>query len=122
MVGTIGVIIAALFFAAIGLTAMIRPHNLLEGFSIETKALDSRNEMRGVYGGFPLAVSGLLLFSLTRSDLSNGILVALCACSAAMAAGRIISAVIDRAIGKTPLLWACLELIIAGFIAGNIHG
>jgi len=85
MPGTTGVILSAIFFAAIGVTAMIRPHDLLEGFSIETTARDSRNEMRAVYGGFPLAVSGLLLFSLTRPGLSNGILVALAACSAAMA-------------------------------------
>jgi Domain of unknown function (DUF4345) len=113
---------ATLFFGAIGVTAMIRPHNLLEGFGIETKDLDARNEMRGVYGGFPLAVAGLLLFSLTRPDLSDGILVALASCSAAMAAGRFVSGVIDRGMGKTPLLWATLELIVALMIASNIKG
>ncbi|WP_085338364.1 DUF4345 family protein [Aquidulcibacter paucihalophilus] len=120
MLGTIGVLLAALFFGAIGMTAMFRPHNLLKDFGIETAAVDSRNEVRGIYGGFPIAVSGLLLFSLTRPDLSNGILFALAACSAGMAIGRIISAIVDRHLGKIPLLWGMLEVIVAFLIASNI--
>jgi hypothetical protein len=122
MFGTIGVILGALFFGVIGMTAMRRPHNLLKAFGIETKEVDARNEVRGIYGGFPLAVAGLLLFSLTRPDLSDGILVALATCPAAMAAGRIVSAIIDGQMGKAPRLWAMLEVIVAASIASNISG
>jgi Domain of unknown function (DUF4345) len=122
MLGTIGVSLGALFFGVIGVTAMRRPHNLLKAFGIETKEVDARNEMRGIYGGFPLAVAGLLLFSLTRPNLSDGILLALAACSAAMAVGRIVSAIIDREMGKAPRLWATLEVIVAALIASNING
>lgn len=117
MPGDIGILLAALFFGLIGVTAMVRPHNLLEGFGIEARQDDSRNEIRAVYGGFPLAVAGLLLFSLARPDLSDGILITLATCSAAMAAGRVVSAVIDRRMGKAPLIWTVLELVVAGLIA-----
>jgi hypothetical protein len=122
MLGTVGVVLGALFFGVIGVAAMKRPHNLLRAFGIETKEVDARNEVRGIYGGFPLAVAGLLLFSLTRPDLSNGILVALATCSVAMAAGRIVSAIIDGEMGKAPRLWAILEVIVAALIASNISG
>ena len=117
MLGDIGILLSAPFFGLIGVAAMVRPHNLLEGFGIQAMQADSRNEIRAVYGGFPLAVAGLLLFSLTRPDRSDGILIALATCSAAMAAGRVVSAVIDRRMGKAPLVWAALELVVAGLIA-----
>jgi Domain of unknown function (DUF4345) len=122
MLGTFGVIAGALFFGAIGVTAMVRPTNLLRDFTIVAPEPESRNEIRGVYGGFPLMVSGLLFFSLTRPDLSDGILLALALCSTGMAAGRIVSAVIDRTMGKHPALWMALELIVAVLIASNIKG
>lgn len=123
MLGTIGVICAALFFGAIGLTAMIRPQTLLQqGFSIEAIQPESQNEIRAVYGGFPLVVAGLLLFSLTRPNLSDGILFALAFCSAGMAMGRVVSALIDQKIGRQPALFLVLELIVALIIASNIKG
>lgn len=120
MLGDIGVLLAALFFGLIGVTAMVRPHNLLEGFGIEARQADSRNEIRAVYGGFPLAVAGLLLFTLARPDVTDGILIALATCSAAMAAGRVVSAVLDRRMGKAPLIWAVLELVVGGLIGLKI--
>ncbi len=122
MLGTIGVIGAALFFGVIGLAALTRPKTLLRGFSIEAIAPESRNEIRAVYGGFPLAVAGLLLFSLTRPDLSNGILLALAICSVGMALGRIVSALTDRKLGLHPAIFTGLELIVALLIASNIKG
>lgn len=121
MTGTIGVVAAALFFGLIGLTAILRPRNLLQGFGITAEAADSRNEIRGVYGGFPLVVAGLLLFSLTRPNLSDGILFALAFASAGMAAGRIVSALIDRHMGKHPAIFTALELVAAALIANNIQ-
>jgi hypothetical protein len=120
MIGTLCVIASALFFGVIGVAAFLRPHNLLEGFGLRAEAIESRNEIRGVYGGFPLVVAGLLLFSLTRPDLSDGILFALAFSSAGMAAGRIVSALIDRHMGRHPAIFTVLELIVAALIASNI--
>lgn len=122
MLGVIGVLGAAVFFGAIGVSAMIRPRNLLQGFSMEANEPESRNEIRAVYGGFPLAVAALLIFSLTRPDLSDGILIALAASSAGMAMGRIVSVSIDRKLGRDPAIYIVLELIVALMIASNISG
>lgn len=122
MLGVIGVLGAALFFGAIGVSAMIRPRNLLKGFSIEANEPESRNEIRAVYGGFPLAVAALLILSLTRPDLSDGILIALATSSAGMAIGRIVSVLIDRKLGRDPAIYIVLELIVALMIASNISG
>ncbi len=122
MLGVIGVLGAALFFGAIGVSAMIRPRNLLQGFSIEAHEPESRNEIRAVYGGFPLAVAALLMFSLMRPDLSNGILIALATSSAGMAIGRMVSVLIDRKLGRDPAIYIVLELIVALMIASNIKG
>jgi hypothetical protein len=120
MLSIVGVLGAALFFGAIGVSAMIRPRNLLQGFSIEANEPESRNEIRAVYGGFPLAVAALLIFSLTRPDLSDGILIALATSSAGMAIGRIVSVIIDRKIDRDPAIYMVLELIVALMIASNI--
>lgn len=122
MLGIVGVLGAALFFGAIGVSAMIRPRNLLQGFSIEANEPESRNEIRAVYGGFPLAVAALLIFSLTRPDPSDGILIALATSSAGMAIGRIVSVMIDRKIDRDPAIYIVLELIVALMIASNISG
>ena len=61
MFGTIGVLGAALFFGTIGVSALLRPHNLLQVFGIEAHEPESRNEIRAAYGGFPdLALSRYL--------------------------------------------------------------
>jgi len=116
------VLASALFCGLIGLAALVRPRNLLAGFGIEAGSADGRNEIRGVYGGFPLAVSCLLLFSLARPDLSDGILLALAVSSAGMALGRIASAMIDRTLGRYPAVFIVLEIVVAALIASAIKG
>ncbi len=120
MTGTLGIIASALFYAVIGVNAVLRPRDLLQGFGITAESADSRNEIRAVYGGFPLVVAGLLLFSLGGSELGPGILFALALASAGMAGGRIVSAVIDRRMGRHPAIFTVLELIVAALIANGI--
>lgn len=122
MLGMVGVLGAALFFGAIGVSAMTRPRNLLQGFSIEAHEPESRNEIRAVYGGFPIVAAALLIFSLTRPDLSDGILISLASSSAGLAIGRIVSALVDRKLGRDPAIYIVLELIVALMIASNIKG
>jgi len=118
----VGVLAAALFYGLIGVVALMRPRNLLASFGIEASQADSRNEIRAVYGGFPLAVAGLLLFSLARPSDSDGILFALAVASAGMAMGRIVSVLIDRTLGRYPALFIVLEIVVAALIANAIKG
>jgi hypothetical protein len=120
--GTILVCAAALFYFALGLRAFIQPKNLLADFGIFATKDVSRNEIRAVYGGFPIAVSSLLLFSLVSPNYADGILLAVSISSLGMALGRLISAVIDRTLGRIPAIFVCIEIVIAGFIAAKLAG
>lgn len=120
-VNSLGLIMSAIFYAAIGLKAVARPRSLLAAFGIVADESASRNEIRAVYGGFPLTVSGLLILCLFNNSLSAGILTALAACSAGMAAGRIVSAIIDRSLGRAPAVFLIVEIAVAVAIASGIN-
>jgi uncharacterized membrane protein YjjP (DUF1212 family) len=113
----IAVIVPALFYFALGTLAILRPEQLLLGFGIQAKGVDARNEIRAVYGGFPLALSALLVSSLFSPGLTRGILLCASVATLGMAVGRLISALIDHRIGKFPILFALVEVLIAGLIA-----
>lgn len=111
------VLIPAVFFITLGVVAIRRPDELLRGFGIVAETVDARNEIRAVYGGFPLAL-GLTLCgaALVRSDLSTGIVATAAAATLGMSAGRLISAGIDRRFGPLPLVFTAVELAIAGML------
>lgn len=112
---------ASLFYLTLGTAALMRPETLLSGFGIEVQGKDSRNEIRAVYGGFPLAVAGLLGFSLLHARLADGILLALAIATLGMAVGRMISALIDRGIGRFPTIFMVVELLVATMIAVSMR-
>ncbi len=112
---------AGLFYLTLGTAALIRPETLLSGFGIGVQGRDGRNEIRAVYGGFPLAVAGLLGFSLLYARLSDGVLLALAVATLGMAAGRIISALIDRGIGRLPAIFIGIEVLVAAMIAASMR-
>jgi hypothetical protein len=111
--------LAGLFYLALGLAAVARPATLLAGFGVAAKGVDARNEVRAVYGGFPLAVAGLVAWSLSGTPNAAGILLALAAASFGMAMGRLMSAVIDRRIGRLPALFICVELALGLLLAAG---
>ena len=112
---------AGLFYLTLGTAALIRPETLLSSFGIGVQGRDGRNEIRAVYGGFPLAVAGMLGFSLLYARLSDGVLLALAVTTLGMAAGRIISALIDRGIGRLPAIFIGIEVLVAAMIAASMR-
>jgi hypothetical protein len=121
MIGSIGVALAALFYAAIGVAALLRPQMLLAHFDLPAETRNARNEIRAVYGGLTLAMAGLLIFALVAdSAFRPGILAALATVSLGMPAGRLISALVDGGIGRVPALFAALELLGAAAIAAGL--
>jgi len=109
--------LAGLFYLALGLTALFRPESLLEGFRIRAEGRDARNEIRSVYGGLPLAVGSLAVFSLSGGGHAAGILFSLAVISLGMAVGRILSAVIDRGLGRLPAVFLGVEGLLAVALA-----
>jgi len=109
--------LAGLFYLALGLAAVARPATLLAGFGLAAEGVDARSEVRAVYGGFPLAVAGLVVWSMSGAAHAAGILLALAVASFGMALGRLMSAVIDRRIGRLPTLFVAVELVLGLLLA-----
>ncbi|MDX6698487.1 MAG: hypothetical protein QOE65_1884 [Solirubrobacteraceae bacterium] len=98
-----GVWAVAVGFAAMGLLALAAPARVLEPFGVAVGTADGRNEVRAVYGGFGLAVAGLLGVAAAGSGSTReGILVAIGFALAGMAAGRLVSALADRRLTAYP--------------------
>jgi len=114
---TVAPALAGLFYLALGLAALARPATLLAGFGLAAEGVDARNEVRAVYGGFPLAVAGLVVWSMSGGAHAAGILLALAVTSFGMALGRLMSAVIDRRIGRLPTLFVAVELVLGLLLA-----
>jgi hypothetical protein len=113
---------AAVFYLGLGLAAIAIPSRLLAGFGFVVIKNDTRNEIRAVYGGFPLAASALLVFSLSETPYSSGILLALAASTLGMAIGRMVSAFMDRSLGLFPAIFIVVEVVVAFAIASKLFG
>lgn len=119
-IATVAPALAGLFYLALGLAAMLRPATLLAGFGIVATGRNARNEIRAVYGGFPIAAAALVLWSLVGARHGDGILIALAMASLGMALGRLASAAIDRGIGRLPMLFVAVELALAALLAAGV--
>jgi len=84
------------FFAGMGLVALVAPEvvSRTNGTPMLTPA--GRNEIRAVYGGFGLAVAAVLMLALVTPALRAGIFVAVAVSIGGMAAGRLLAALIER--------------------------
>jgi hypothetical protein len=112
--------LAGLFYLVLGLAALARPTTLLVGFGLTAEGIDARNEVRAVYGGFPLAVAGLVAWSLSGAPNAAGILLALAMASLGMALGRLMSAAIDQRIGRLPAMFIGVEVALALLLAVGV--
>lgn len=83
----------ATFFDAMGLAALVRPALIWAPFGVAPTTPEARSEVRAVYGGFGLAIAGLLVLTDESASLRDGVLVAVAVSLLGMAAGRVVSAV-----------------------------
>lgn len=103
----------ALFFLGMGVVALLRPAAVLAFFGIGTLPVDARNEVRAVYGGFGVAIAAVLVMALRDDALRDGVLVAVAVALVGMAAGRVVSALVDRRVGQWPAVFFGVELGLA---------
>ena len=101
-----------------GIGAIAKPTVVTAQFGILELTPAGRNEVRAVYGGFGIFMALALLVALWQPDRRDGILFAVAAALGGMAAGRLVSAVIDRAIDRAPLGYLVLEVIVALLLVG----
>lgn len=111
----------AVFFLGMGLYGLVAPDALIRPFGITEGSPVYRSEIRAVYGGFGVAVAGLLVYALLRPDFRTGILLAVAVALCGMAAGRVISAIAGQRTAFYPnWFYFFVELILAGFLVPAI--
>ncbi|MGI5221066.1 DUF4345 family protein [Nocardia sp. CA-290969] len=113
---------AGLFFTGMGLYALAAPARLVRPFGITAGTVAGRSEVRAVYGGFGLAVAGALIWSATTTgELGRGVVLAVAVALAGMAAGRVISRVLDAPAAFYPVWFYCWveALAAAALLAVN---
>ena len=111
----IGLISAvAVFFAGMGLYALAAPAALIRPFGITLSQPESRAEVRAVYGGFGLAMAGVLVYAALNPPAADAILITVAVALAGMAVGRLISAIVD---GRTAFypnwFYFLVEIVLA---------
>lgn len=105
--------VIGVFFAGMGVYALAAPAALIRPFGITLGESASRSEVRAVYGGFGLAIAGVLAYAAVEVDVRTGILLTVGAALAGMAFGRVVSAVFDASTAFYPNWFYCLVEIIA---------
>ena len=105
----------AVAFALMGMGALVRPTVVTRQFGIPALTAEGRSEVRAVYGGFGLAVAGMLVIAITTPDLRAGIAITVAVALFGMAVGRVVSAVIDRSLSKVVALYLVIE-VVAGVL------
>jgi hypothetical protein len=92
------IVIVVVFFVGMGLYALAAPAAMLRPFGFPVTTDVERAEVRAVYGGFGIAIAGVLGYALTApAELRAGIALTVGVALAGMALGRIISAALgDR--------------------------
>ncbi|MCQ4118706.1 DUF4345 family protein [Rhodococcus tibetensis] len=113
------IIVAALFFAGMGLYGLVMPARLVEPFGLTAASPTARAEVRAVYGGFGVAVAALLGFAaFDAQGVRSVVAVAVGVALVGMAAGRVVSGMVDRPQRFYPVwFYFVVELVLAGLLA-----
>ncbi len=114
--GQIFVAISAVLFLVMGVAGLVKPSVVTRLFSLPAPPSALRNEVRAVYGGFGLAVAGMLGASSVVSSIRPGVLLTVAVFLLGMVAGRLVSWVADRKIDRYPLLFMGLECLLAALL------
>lgn len=110
------IVVVGVFFLGMGVYALAAPKAILRPFDYDLRTAAARAEVRGVYGGFGLAIAAVLAYAaVAAGEVRTGILITVGAALAGMAVGRAVSAVFDERTAFYPNWFYCLvEAIGAG--------
>lgn len=112
----LGIYVNAVFFFIMGVVALARPHRITAYLSLPNISPPMRNEVRAVYGGFGVAVAGLLAAALFFEPIRVGVVLSIGVALLGMASGRVFSFLVDRNAGGYPLLFMFMEFGLAGLL------
>lgn len=115
--------LVAAFFLGMGLYGLARPGALIRPFGITLPSTEARAEVRAVYGGFGVAIAGILAVAAMGHAMRDGILIAVAAALVGMAFGRLVSGVVDTPKAFYPnWFYLFVELILAGALLWAVYG
>jgi hypothetical protein len=106
------ILIVAACFALMGLVALVSPLQVTRQFDVLALSAAGRSEVRAVYGGFGLAMVGALAWATFAPELRAGLCLAVCLAAWGMAAGRLVSVLVDRAMPPFARLFFVVEVAL----------
>ena len=113
MVPTV-IAIVGMFFLGMGVYALAAPAMMLRPFGFTLGTDVQRAEVRAVYGGFGLAIAGVLGWAMTApASVRTGVLITVAAALTGMAVGRVASAVLGDRTSFYPNWFYCLVEAVA---------
>ncbi|GAA5043373.1 DUF4345 family protein [Nocardia callitridis] len=96
--------LAGVFFFGMGVFALVAPSALVRPFDLEVPTARGRSEVRAVYGGFGVAVAGMLWWAVFGAgEFGAGIVFAVGVALGGMAFGRVVSRAFDAATSFYPI-------------------
>lgn len=112
------VAVVAVFFAGMGLAALVKPAFIWAPFGVVPTTPESRNEVRAVYGGFGVATAVLLFVADGwATEERAAVLVTVAIALLGMAAGRVVSAFVEpKALIGYPGLFLAIEAGLAALL------
>lgn len=93
---TVVIAVVAVFFLGMGVYGLVAPASLIRPFGIVAGTAEARTEIRAVYGGFGVAVAGVLAVAAADAGgIRRGVVVAVAAALAGMALGRLVARAVE---------------------------
>ncbi|ODQ86161.1 DUF4345 domain-containing protein [Mycolicibacterium flavescens] len=96
-----------------GVYALAVPDRLVRPFGTTLGGATARAEVRAVYGGFGLAIAGVLGYAVVAAEVRAGVLLTVGVALTGMAFGRVVSAVVDTRTAFYPNWFYCLVEAVA---------
>jgi len=114
------VVPCALFFLWMGYVALVRPRRFTRLLELDANTPLARSEVRAVYGGYGVAMGATLLAGLVFPRHLPGIATTIGIAMTGLAAGRVISCWLDRAMPRMARVFTVLEIGMALLLFGTL--
>ncbi|MFI6740348.1 DUF4345 family protein [Nonomuraea sp. NPDC050451] len=119
---TVVIVVVAVFFLGMGVFGLVAPAALIRPFRMIADSAEARSEVRAVYGGFGVAVGGLLLMALADvGGIRAGVVVTVAVSLLGMAFGRLVGRAVERPAAFYPVwCYFWVEAAAAGALLAGL--
>ncbi|MEV0195885.1 DUF4345 family protein [Nonomuraea sp. NPDC050691] len=117
------IVVVAVFFLGMGVFGLVAPAALVRPFRMIADSAEARSEVRAVYGGFGVAVGGLLLMALADGGrMGAGVVVTVAVSLLGMAFGRLVGRTVERPAAFYPVwCYFWVEVAAAGALLAGVR-